>query len=369
MGALSSPSIPAADLKALEHAAGSVDGIEYRAGELLVYGWMLLPEAGPFEAIRVLWNGEEAGMAIRVPRPDVAQALSRVPDAEHSGFSVRLPAAQDAGGSVELIGCTRGRPRARTATLVRPPSLDSAPLPPAGLAERVSTVSGAVFRTQGLKGFTDLLEQIELHGDRSRDARVLDWGCGCGRFTRHFVDAGFTDVSGCDIDDEAVEWCRRNLAPASFSRSSPDPPLPHEDASMDVVIACSVFTHLSREAQDRWLEELRRVLAPGGLLLASVNGAFTFARAHQARARTPVGAIRRRLRRLRRGASLARVGIVDAGLDHRLDGVAPRGYYRATYQTRQYTVRAWSSRLDVLDYVERGLLGHQDLVVMRRPPA
>jgi SAM-dependent methyltransferase len=330
---------------------------------------MLLPDEGPFEAIRVLWNGEEGGLVLPVPRPDVARVLSRMPDAEDSGFSARVPAPEDATGCVELVGFSGGRARARLGTYVRPPALDSTPLPPTELAERVSATSGTVFRTQGLKGFTDLVEQLDRHADRPRAARLLDWGCGCGRFTRHFIDAGFADVSGCDIDAEAVEWCARNLAPASFTLSSPDPPLPYEGASMDIVIGCSVFTHLSREAQTRWLDELRRILAPGGLLLASVHGEFTFARVQQARARSPAGAIGTRLRRMRRREALARDGIVDADLDRRLDDVAPRGYYRATYQTRDYTVREWSSRFEVLDYVERGLLGHQDLVVLRRPPS
>ncbi|MGH2994432.1 MAG: class I SAM-dependent methyltransferase [Solirubrobacterales bacterium] len=361
--------IPATDKRALQPAAGSLDAAEHRGGELLLHGWMMLPDDGPFERIRVRWNREETGEAVPVARPDVARALPWVPEAENSGFTVRLPVAPDAAGAIDLIGCIGGRPRAHTATLVRPPSLDSVPLPPNELAERVSSVSGVVFRTQGLKGFTDLVGQLHRYTDRSEIVRVLDWGCGCGRFTRHFIDEGFANVFGCDIDAEAIAWCQRNIARASFSHSSPDPPLPYEDGSMDVVIGCSVFTHLSRDDQDAWLGELRRVLAPGGLLLASVNGAFMFARANQARARTVMGAIRKRLFWRRRAALLARDGIVDAEVDHRLDGIAPRGYYRATYQTRAYTSGAWSRHLDVLDYVELGLLGHQDLVVMRRRPA
>jgi SAM-dependent methyltransferase len=329
---------------------------------------MLLPDTGPFESIRVRWDGNEAAGVAGIARPDVSNALADIPGAGESGFAARIAIAFDHTRHVELVGFKDGRPRARLASFVRPPSLDSAPLPPEQLAERVSAVSGAAFRTQGLKGITDLVEQVERHTELSSESRVLDWGCGCGRLTRHLVDAGFERVLGCDIDAEAIEWCARNLAPATFTVSPRDPPLPYEDASIDLVIGCSVFTHLSREDQRRWLVELHRVLAPGGVLLASVNGEFMFARVSQARSRFPVGAIRGRVRRMRRAASLGRHGIVDAEVDHRLDGVAPSGYYRATYQTREYTIREWSGRLDVLEYVERGLMGHQDLVVMRRPP-
>lgn len=49
-----------------------------------------------------------------------------------------------------------------------------------------------------------------------------------------------------------------------------------------------------------------------------------------------------------------------------LDGIVRRGYYRSIAQSRAYTMREWSRRLEILDYLERGLDGSQDLVVMRR---
>ncbi|MBI1850765.1 MAG: hypothetical protein HYR85_10515 [Planctomycetes bacterium] len=38
-----------------------------------------------------------------------------------------------------------------------------------------------------------------------------------------------------------------------------------------------------------------------------------------------------------------------------------------TYQTKAWTLREWSRHLDVVEYVERGMGGYQDLVVLRRP--
>ena len=50
-----------------------------------------------------------------------------------------------------------------------------------------------------------------------------------------------------------------------------------------------------------------------------------------------------------------------------LDGIAPEGYYRGVFQTREYTIQEWSKYFEILEYIERGVANYQDLVVMRRP--
>jgi hypothetical protein len=60
-------------------------------------------------------------------------------------------------------------------------------------------------------------------------------------------------------------------------------------------------------------------------------------------------------------------GIFDGPPDRALDGIAPAGYYKKVYQSRDYTVKEWGKYFEILSYIERGLNAHQDLVVMRRP--
>ena len=81
-------------------------------------------------------------------------------------------------------------------------------------------------------------------------------------------------MHGCDIDGDSVAWCRESLPTGHFEHASPEPPTPYEDRFFDLVIGCSVFTHLTEPMQEAWLAELRRVLAPGGLLVVSVHGDF-----------------------------------------------------------------------------------------------
>jgi len=54
------------------------------------------------------------------------------------------------------------------------------------------------------------------------------------------------------------------------------PGLPYPDGHFDLVYAMSVFTHIVEDWAG-WLLELRRVLAPGGILLATVIGPQTAA--------------------------------------------------------------------------------------------
>jgi SAM-dependent methyltransferase len=118
-----------------------------------------------------------------------------------------------------------------------------------------------------------LFDQL-LRGRFDRRRRVLDAGCGGGRNLPFFLRHGF-DVRIADADPAAVDAVLRLAAaldapilPAHVHRGALDV-LPWDDASVDAVI-CSAVLHFARDHRDfqNMLEELWRVLAPGGLLFA-----------------------------------------------------------------------------------------------------
>jgi SAM-dependent methyltransferase len=105
--------------------------------------------------------------------------------------------------------------------------------------------------------------------------RILEWGCGTARISRHlpFLDSTRSvEVFGSDYSERLVTWCRRNVPRVTFVHNELEPPLPFDDASFDMAFSSSVFTHLSPEVQKRWLDEQLRVVRPGGIILFSVHG-------------------------------------------------------------------------------------------------
>ncbi len=145
---------------------------------------------------------------------------------------------------------------------------DGLPVPPPELIVRVAgTPDAGWFLKGGRLGFESIRERVALEELES----VLDFGCGCGRVTRYWLGVG-PSVAGTDLDEEAVEWCRRNLPFARFEPNGLAPPLDFEDESFDLVYGLSVFTHLPEELQLLWMRELGRVLTPGGRLLLTTHG-------------------------------------------------------------------------------------------------
>jgi SAM-dependent methyltransferase len=100
--------------------------------------------------------------------------------------------------------------------------------------------------------------------------RVLDFGCGAGRTLRHFLDeAEHAEFHGCDIDDRSIAWLSEHLSPPlHVFQNGESPGLPRPDGFFDLAYALSVFTHLGDHWAD-WLLELRRVLKPDGLFVAT----------------------------------------------------------------------------------------------------
>ena len=149
-------------------------------------------------------------------------------------------------------------------------------MPPRDLAARVGTVEGAdplqFYLDEGARLRT-VIEGLVPPGWTWDGKRVLDFGCGSARVLRHFArEAERGEFWGCDIDETSLAWNERNLSPPfRFFRNELAPPTELPTESLDLVWAMSVFTHIADLWSD-WLVEMHRLLAPGGVLIASYLG-------------------------------------------------------------------------------------------------
>jgi SAM-dependent methyltransferase len=149
------------------------------------------------------------------------------------------------------------------------------PLPPVELVTRVGTVAGAdpiEFYLREGAAVRTRIERLLPEGWTFEGKRMLDFGCGSARVLRHFLDqAPAAELWGCDIDAASIDWIRAHLSPPLHCfQNELIPPLAIAAGYFDLVWATSVFTHI--DGWSDWLLEMHRVLAPGGLLIASWLG-------------------------------------------------------------------------------------------------
>ena len=129
---------------------------------------------------------------------------------------------------------------------------------------------------------------IQLAGLKP-DAHVLDVGCGFGRvaYTLAHYLAPSARYEGFDIIGQLIEWAQQSISPKfpnfTFRKAdifnkfynpngvlkAVDYRFPYEDDSFDLIFLTSVFTHLQGAEVRHYLDEIRRVLRPGGKCLTT----------------------------------------------------------------------------------------------------
>jgi SAM-dependent methyltransferase len=212
--------------------------------------------------------------------------------------------------------------------------------PPPHLMPRIGSVGAETFRHEG-KVLKDALSRCFPPGMTLEPGmRILDFGCGAGRLESQLLDESRTvEIWGCDIDEESIAWATEQFGPQfHFFRNDAQPPLDVPPEHFDLVLALSVFTHIPNGWQ-AWLEEIRRVLRPGGLAFLSFLSVVPFAATVEPPDR------------------LEAEGMVVDGAENDWSVGGPQ-----VYQTNGWVLEHWSRVLPVRAIFDEGL-GFQSLAV------
>lgn len=113
-------------------------------------------------------------------------------------------------------------------------------------------------------------EAVPRIGRPVAELRLLDVGCGDGKYFRHLVRHGLAaeNIHGVEVSKKRVERCRA-LGWTNVRYVQGGVPLPYPDDSIDLINFMEVIEHVTADTIEALLAEMRRVLKPQGLMMIS----------------------------------------------------------------------------------------------------
>jgi SAM-dependent methyltransferase len=168
----------------------------------------------------------------------------------------------------------------RTAETLRCEQTDNAPLGPLKDMKRAkrkwpyeALMTDAMWPT--VLGLADVLMPL-------RRFRVLDIGCGYGRYAPVFSMFDCAQYVGIDATPGRIAYANERYAGARISFAEADARSFRADDKFDVVWCCTVIQHLPTGAKKAIIETIKEVLAPGGFAMLREGKVLTEGSADEA---------------------------------------------------------------------------------------
>jgi len=111
------------------------------------------------------------------------------------------------------------------------------------------------------------------HLPSDKDAKILEIGCGWGKYIKHLNDLGYTNVEGIDISPEQIEFAQKKLKLKNVSLIDGIEYLQHSKKHYDAIYMIDVLEHLDLEDSINIGKQIYQRLNPNGVFLIQVpNG-------------------------------------------------------------------------------------------------
>ena len=130
--------------------------------------------------------------------------------------------------------------------------------------EAMSRAVGGDFESVGL-----IERAVVVHAGLRDGQRLIDLGCGSGRLAWALGRSMRIDYLGIDIVQALLDYAAGKSPPGYRFVLNRTLRIPAPDQSADMISAFSVFTHLLHAETYLYLEDILRVLRPGGRLVFS----------------------------------------------------------------------------------------------------
>lgn len=131
---------------------------------------------------------------------------------------------------------------------------------------------------QAPAGLREMLRHvIATYFPDDRSAPIIDLGCGMGLMVHFARQAGFTDVGGVDISPQMVDGAKRLNIEGIRQGDALGALNALASESHEAVISFDVLEHMTRDEMIVLIDEVRRVLRPGGRwIIHTVNAEAPF---------------------------------------------------------------------------------------------
>jgi len=338
----------------------NIENITFFNDHMEITGWALAPDSKT-KVVSFRVNGNSFDdVDYPINREDVARLLWYRKDANRSGFICRKKIDECNLSKNDFLQFDYIYPKKPKITPIQNTwfykhSEETMPIPPFKNIRRVARreINTPRFLMVGFTNFMKLQFILEKKIGRSINDfnRLLDWGCGCGRLTRYLSQIKGPKIFGADVDKENISWCTRNITNVQFSTISIYPPMPFASNYFDLIIGISIFTHLNKEFQFRWLEEINRIATSNAVILMTTHGKTSLFRSG-----TTTELFNKFVEK----------GFVVAGKNDQIaDIVIKDDYYVNSFHSEEYISKEWAKYFKIIEILP-GFIGHQDLIMMEK---